>query len=660
MSKNEHRTSEHEGPFAQADVAALFAAIPGINLLLAADAPHFTMLLASDDRLAVTMTTREETIGKPLFDVFADANPDNPAPSGVDNLRSSLETVLRTRATHRMDLQRYDLRSADGSWEERYWSPVNVPVLDAAGNVQAIIHQVTDVTETVVGRQALTRAEQCAARVLDRMTDAHCQLDHDLRVVALNPAAEKMSGRTRSEVLGLAYADTFSASFDPASDEAYRRVAATGAEEHLQHHYVRDGVDVHLDIDAYATDDGGVAIFARDVSERVKAAETRREIETQRFLARKKDEFLAVLAHELRNPLAPVRNGLQILRLAPDDPSTTTRTLAVMERQLAHVTRLIDDLVDVSRFTSGKVMLKRERMALREVLDSALEANRHLIDAGRHVLVADFLREPLFVDADGTRLVQVVGNLINNAVKYTPDGGRITLTGERQGDEAVIRVADSGIGIAPAALPHVFDMFSQVSASSAEPTHGGLGIGLSISRRLIEMHGGSLDASSNGVGLGATFTVRLPVAMAPTDENIMDPAAPSETVPTGSQGILVVDDNIDAADSFATMLELSGHVVSTAYSGADALATIGVIRPSFVFCDIGMPGMNGYEVAQRIRADASLSPVHLIAVTGWGSDEDKRKALDAGFDIHLAKPVAWASVEAVLATHSVDHRRLSG
>jgi CheY-like chemotaxis protein len=199
-------------------------------------------------------------------------------------------------------------------------------------------------------------------------------------------------------------------------------------------------------------------------------------------------------------------------------------------------------------------------------------------------------------------------------------------------------------------LPHVFDMFAQVSGSSLERAQGGLGIGLSISRQLVHMHGGSLHVDSDGLGLGATFTVRLPLASEPPPGGVsLDPAADSEN--PASHAVLVVDDNVDAADSFATMLEFSGHAVTTVYTGADALAAVGEIRPSFVFCDIGMPGMNGYEVAQRIRADASLSPIRLIAVTGWGSDEDKRRALDAGFDAHLAKPVAWAAVEAVLAAH---------
>ncbi|WP_187395073.1 hybrid sensor histidine kinase/response regulator [Pigmentiphaga aceris] len=810
--QDDRSASVCEGLSAHADLGAVFAAIPGMNLLLAPDAPRFTMLLASDERLAATMSTREGTLGRPLFDVFADANPANPSPSGVQNLRASLETVLRTGEQHCMPLQRYDLQRANGSWEERYWSPTNVPVKDANGNVKYLIHQVTDVTEAVLGRAALERAEQGAARVLGRMTDAHFQLDGAFRLVEMNPAAERMTGTMRHEVLGLTCEDAFPASFDPAVDAAFRRVVASGREEHLLQHYVSEGSDVYVEVDAYSTDDGGVAIFARDVSERVSAVETRREMETQRFLTRlgdvlhregdtatlyegaarllgehlgsgrvlyaeareednaivvvaqhlreglvpvardyrfddycpcvtislrsrrtlvmtdvtteaqldvsermliaaagvgasvtvpilqdgriaaclsvvqptsrkwtshevalieetaqrtaiaaarsraeaalrasdrRKDEFLAVLAHELRNPLAPVRNGLQILRMAPHDTQKTNKVLGVMDRQLTHMTRLIDDLLDVSRFTSGKVVLRRERIPLRAVFDNALEASLHLIEASRHVLMSHFSHEALFLDADATRLVQVVGNLINNAVKYTPDGGQIDLFGERDGNDVLIRVRDTGVGISSDMLPHVFDLFAQVSGSSLARAQGGLGIGLSISRQLIHMHGGTLRAESDGLGKGATFTVRLPMAAEPESERAA-PGAATEAENLASQEILVVDDNIDAADSFTTMLELSGHVVTTVYTGADALAAVAKRRPSLVFCDIGMPGMNGYEVAERIRADASLAPVRLIAVTGWGRDEDKRLALEAGFDAHLAKPIAWAAVEAVL------------
>ena len=799
------------------DFRAIFAATPGVNLLLAAQSPTFTMLLASDERLTATMTTREATLGRPLFEVFPDANPENPEPSGVENLRSSLETVLRTRAPHRMQLQRYDLRRVDGSWEERYWSPLNVPVLGPDGQVRFLLHHVTDVTEQVLGQRALARAEQRAARILDRMADAHCILDSELRVIAMNPAAERMTGRTCKEVLGLGHWDAFPDSFDPDTGEAYRRVVDEGVEQHLQQHYVTEGRDIHLEIDAYSTDEGGVAIFARDVSERVRGVEARRKSEAQRFLTqlgdalhslsdasavqreatrllaeqlgasrvvyadtddasdeicviaadhrreplaplaglhrfdaygpcvtkafrakeilavadlrdvqeidanqrgtheaagiracvavpilregrvaaclavmqstprtwaahdialveetaeracvaiararaesalrdsdRRKDEFLATLAHELRNPLAPVRNGLQILRMAADDPDTTARTLGVMERQLSHMARLIDDLLDVSRITRGKVTLQRERLALRALLDSAVEASRHLIEASGHALTLHLPYEPLYLDADATRLAQVIGNLINNAAKYTPDGGRIDIHAERQDREIVLRVEDNGVGIPDGMQSHVFDMFAQVGGNSLERAHGGLGIGLSISRQLVQMHGGSIHAKSPGPGLGSVFTVRLPLA-AETSAGMTSAPLTGQARAIEARRVLVVDDNVDAADSFATMLGLFGHEVCTTYSGTDALAAARDFRPSFIFCDIGMPGLNGYEVAQRLRADSTLAPVRLVAVTGWGSEDDRRRALESGFDLHLAKPVDWVVVQAVLADGS--------
>jgi PAS domain S-box-containing protein len=270
---------------APADLLAVFAALPGVWLLLAADAPRFTMLAASDERLAATMTTREGTLGRPLFEVFPDANPDNLDASGVGNLRASLETVVRTRAPHRMPVQRYDLRRADGTWEERYWSPLNAPVPGPDGEVRFLLHQVRDVTDEVVGHEALARAQRRAARVLEQMMDAHFVLDREFRFVALNPAAERMVGQPREALLGRTHWEAFPASVHMDLADAYRRVVAEGKQQHLQQHYVGDGLDLHLEIDAYPTEEGGAAIFARDITDRVQALQARRKSDVQRFLA---------------------------------------------------------------------------------------------------------------------------------------------------------------------------------------------------------------------------------------------------------------------------------------------------------------------------------------------------------------------------------------
>ncbi|WP_084267773.1 PAS domain-containing protein [Azohydromonas lata] len=287
-------TGLHHGPLAGValcaeDFNAVFAAMPGVWLLLAADAPRFTMLAASDERLAATLTTREATLGRPLFEVFPDSNPDNPEPSGVGNLRMSLETVLRTRAPHRMAIQRYDLRRSDGTWEERHWALLNVPVPGADGEVRFLLHHVQDVTHEVMGHLALIKAEQRAARLLEQMTDAHFVLDPEFRFVSMNPAAERLVSKSRREVLGRTHWDVFPASVDLDAGHAYRRVVTEGVEQHLHQHYVGEGYDVHLEIDAYPTEEGGVAIFARDVTERVREADTRRKAQAQRFIAQLED-----------------------------------------------------------------------------------------------------------------------------------------------------------------------------------------------------------------------------------------------------------------------------------------------------------------------------------------------------------------------------------
>ena len=360
---------------------------------------------------------------------------------------------------------------------------------------------------------------------------------------------------------------------------------------------------------------------------------------------RRKDEFIATLAHELRNPLAPVRTGLRVLRLT-HDAETSKRTLDVMERQLGQMTRLIDDLLDISRVTSGKVLLRFKRVAVKALVDAAAEAASPILAAGGHSLVIDLPEQALWLDADPDRLVQVLGNLLNNSAKYSMDGGQIRLAARPDGDTVVIAVSDSGLGIPKEMLSQVFDMFTQVN-SALDRSQGGLGIGLALVKRLVGMHGGTIVAESPGTGAGSTFTIRLPAAAAPSQ----DVAVGSEISPRSLPGrrVLVVDDNTDGADLLAMMLELSGHQTRIAYSGLEALETAAVFRPEVIFLDIGLPGLNGYEVARRFRATPALSPTLLVALTGWGSEEDRRRSKEAGFDIHLTKPVEPAAIDDVMA-----------
>ncbi len=372
--------------------------------------------------------------------------------------------------------------------------------------------------------------------------------------------------------------------------------------------------------------------------------ERRRAEDALRDADRRKDEFLATLAHELRNPLAPLRTGFEVLRRSPDR-ATREHARELMERQLEHMVRLVDDLLDVSRISRGVVELVRGPVALQTVIVHALDTVAPQISARRLTLTTELPPAPVMVEGDLTRLAQVVGNLLNNAAKFTPPDGHIGLTVRAEGGEAVIQVRDDGQGMAAELLPRVFDLFSQASRAGGR-THGGLGIGLYLVRRLVELHGGSITAASPGPGQGSVFTARLP--MLPAVPTVVDPAAAHRPLVAGRR-ILVVDDNEDAAALLATILELHGHATLTAHDGPSALAAARAFTPEVAFLDLGLPGMSGHELARELRRRPGLERIALIALTGWGSEEDKRRSAEAGFAHHLTKPVAIATIEATLA-----------
>jgi PAS domain S-box-containing protein len=373
---------------------------------------------------------------------------------------------------------------------------------------------------------------------------------------------------------------------------------------------------------------------------------------------RRKDEFIATLAHELRNPLAPIRTGLQILGAAPAGSDSAVKAREIIERQLIHMVRLVDDLLDISRITSAKVKLDKAQISVQQAVEASIEASAPYIAAAGQQLTVSMPDEPIPIFADLTRMAQAIGNILNNAAKYTPRGGHIGLAASREGDEAVIRISDNGAGIPADMLDRVFDMFTQVGETMSD-AQGGLGIGLSIVRRLIDLHEGSVQATSGGPGHGSEFTIRLPCAQAQAEPDRAGPAA-AVGADQPSQRVLVVDDNIDAARTMVMLLQMSGHRASMVHNGPDALAAATAEPPDAILLDIGLPGMNGYEVARRMRAEPVLERTALIALTGWGSEADKRKAIDAGFDTHLTKPVGPDVVLDVLArirpsgAHPVD------
>jgi CheY-like chemotaxis protein len=353
-----------------------------------------------------------------------------------------------------------------------------------------------------------------------------------------------------------------------------------------------------------------------------------------------------MLAHELRNPLAPISNAVHVLRLKRGDPKAMEKVGTVLERQVGQMARLVDDLLDMSRITRGRIELRREPIDLAPVIHQAVEAAQTLCRSLGHELEVTLPREPFPLHADPARLAQVVGNLLNNACKFTDRGGRIRLVVEREGDQAVIRVRDTGIGITPEQQSRIFDMFTQLDAS-LERSRDGLGIGLTLVKTLVEQHGGTVSVASAGLGRGTEFTVRLPLAVQPAAV----PVRPApEIVATGRRRIVIVDDNQDSAESLALLLEHEGHETHTAHDGVAGVALVERLRPDVVLLDIGLPLLNGYEACRRIRQHSWGKDIVIAALTGWGQEEDRNRSKQAGFTIHLVKPVDVSALAKILAS----------
>ncbi|HET8696187.1 MAG TPA: ATP-binding protein [Gammaproteobacteria bacterium] len=384
--------------------------------------------------------------------------------------------------------------------------------------------------------------------------------------------------------------------------------------------------------------------------------ERERAAEALRAADQRKDEFLATLGHELRNPLAPLLTGLHLLRLSGGQDPTIARMTDVMERQITHLVRLVDDLLEVSRITRGVIDVQREPVELGVLIRSAVETTRQMFESARHRLTVELPDAPIMISGDAVRLAQVFANLLANAAKYTDAGGRVSLTARCRGGQAVVAVRDNGIGISPTHLKSVFEMFMQVDRSNRR-AQGGLGIGLTLVRSLVEMHGGSVEAHSAGLGKGSEFIVTLPVI----DAGAAEDARPGTPLPEfAERRILVVDDNRDAADTLAMLLETLGADVEVAYGGQMALDSLARFAPDTVLLDIGMPEIDGYEVARRIRLEPRNERVMLVALTGWGQDQDFRLSKTAGFDHHLVKPPDIDELRAALARSSRTPQSLTG
>jgi len=478
------------------------------------------------------------------------------------------------------------------------------------------------------------------ADYLEGLMEGFVAYDQNWRMTHVNGAGERLLGKRRADIVGKTWHEAFPHAVGNPVNAMYQRVMRERLPERMEFFYSH--YDRWFEIAAAPVQSGGVAVYFRDISDRVQALEALREAD------RRKDEFLAMLAHELRNPLAPIRNGIQLLRLSEGHVDLRAQTVDMIDRQTAQLVRLVDDLLDVSRITSGKMALQKSAVELSTVIAAAVETCRPAIEACRHALATDLPAESLLVHADFVRLAQVVCNLLNNAVRYTSEGGRIELRLRRDGRDAVLTLTDNGIGIPHDVLPRVFEMFMQGGRDPRGP-QGGLGIGLALAKRLVELHGGTIDAKSEGADRGTQVTVRLPV-LAAQRADAGRPAIRPALRSRAPRRVLVVDDNIDAAQALGLLLQQMGHDVQVAHDGLAALEAARGNHPEIVLLDISMPGVDGLGVVRRLRQDPRFARVPFVAVTGRGSEEDRRASREAGFDEHLIKPVALESLQRVFST----------
>ncbi len=508
------------------------------------------------------------------------------------------------------------------------------------------------------GQRELRDAEERMRSVVDHVLDGIVTIDERARIESFNPAAEQLFGYARDEVVGqnvkVLMPEPYHSEHDHEVLQYLRSGRARvigGVREVIGRR--KDGSTFPMELavsEFHVRERRYFTGIVRDITERKRLErELRKRIEALDAADRQKDEFLAMLAHELRNPLAPMRNALHLLKMPHADPPMVQHARAIMDRQLSHLVRLVDDLLDVSRIVRGKVELRRELVDLRGVVQRAVETAQPSLDAHGHRLQADLPDEPVWVHADVVRLAQAIANLLTNAAKYTDPAGRVSLLVGVQDDRAVVTVRDTGVGIPPDMLPRVFDLFVQ-GDRSLERSQGGLGIGLTLVERLVELHDGRVSAYSAGQGQGSEFTVRLPLAPAPGRHEAARLRGKAERTPhERPRRVLVVDDNVDACESIALILGLVGYEAKCVHDGRSVLQVALDWRPDAIVLDIGLPGLSGYEVARQLRAHEELRGVLLVAMTGYGQQADRKRAQEAGFDRHATKPVDPQQLQDMLA-----------
>ncbi len=577
--------------------------------------------------------------GRPMHELLGDGWAADVHPDDLDRCLEGYITHFDARRPFEME---YRLRRHDG--EYRWVEDNGVPRFDGNGAFAGYIGSCVDFTDRKRAEEERTRL----AAIVESSDDAIVSKTLEGIIMSWNRGAERLFGYTPREAIG----QPITLIIPPERMEEERRILGCLRDGMRMEPFetvrlAKNGrrIDISLAVSPVRNAAGqvvGASKVARDITERKHAENSLREAD------RKKDEFIALLAHELRNPLAPIRNGLQVMRLAREDAKAIAQDRDMMDRQLSHMVRLVDDLLDVSRINQSKMELRRSRVLLTDVVMSAVETAQPMIDAKRLELTISLPQMPVYLDADLTRLAQVFSNLLTNSVKFTETGGRIWLSAERRGDGVEVTVRDTGIGIPRESLGNIFDMFSQVDRS-VERSTGGLGIGLALVKGLVEMHGGTVAAASDGPGQGSTFTVTLPIQTTRTE--LLGTSAPEngDVASRSSRRTLVTDDNRDGADSLAMLLRLLGNEVRIANDGASAVEQAEAFRPEVILMDIGMPRLNGLDATRRIREQPWGREMIIIALTGWGQDGDREKSRDAGCNGHLVKPVSLADLEKVFA-----------
>ena len=565
------------------------------------------------------------------------------------------------------------VRRKDGKW--RLCSVRTVPVLDSVGKLVEWVGVHTDITRQRQAETKIKASEVRYRRLFESAKDGILILDaHTATITDANPFIAEILGYSLDQLLGKELWQIGLFKDMEASKMAMRELKE---KRYIRYEdlplQTKAGQRLYVEFVSNVYGEAGEAVIQcniRDISDRKQLEENLRQHAVQLLTAdRRKDEFLATLAHELRNPLAPIQNGLQIMRLAGKDETAKAQCLDMMERQLRQMVQLVDDLLDVSRISRGRLDLKKQRIDLMAVLNNAVETSRPQIQASGHELAVVVPSQPVYLDADLTRLGQVFSNLLNNAAKYSEQGGHIALTASLLGSDVVVRIKDCGVGIEPDMLTKIFEMFTQVK-HSIEKAQGGLGIGLCLVKQLVELHGGSVHAYSEGLGHGSEFVVRLPTvlsdALLPLPPLPLLPPSSAEVLPNQpvdspparavkahaapfKRRILVADDNVDSVTTLAMYLTLLGNEVRTANDGLEAVNVAAQFQPDVILLDIGMPKLNGFDACRRIREQPGCAKAFVVALTGWGQDEDRRRSLQAGFDHHLVKPMDPEALDRLLA-----------